>query len=247
MLGDGFRALGRRAVVAGEAHRGERMGTQADLVRVSARHQRRPRRRAQGRGVEVVVAKAVGGQRIDVGRVDETAEAAVLGKAHVIQVDDEHVGRAGLGFDSLGIPLHRFLVGPADLAFELLAVLLEGLVVRFLVLRPCRRDAEKRHASQQRQAEVEESWFHVFCPFCAFVWFACSDRLCVRHPRGGHEGLSACGFYCCVLSVVDWFGHFTFSTSPGFQAWSKKGSGGRTGYPGSSLCPARSAPRNFSM
>ena len=125
MLGDGFRALGRSAVVAGEAHRGERMRTQADPVRIPARHQRRPRRRAQGRGVKVVVAQAIGGQRIDVRRLDEAAEAAVLGKAHVIEKDDEHVGRARFWFPGFGIPLHGFLVGLPDLAFELLAVFLE--------------------------------------------------------------------------------------------------------------------------
>lgn len=42
MFGDGFRALGRRAVVTGEAHRGEGMRAEADLVRISAGHQRRP-------------------------------------------------------------------------------------------------------------------------------------------------------------------------------------------------------------
>src|SRR5439155_5116751 len=76
MLGDGLRAFGRSAIVAGEAHSGQRMGTEADLVRISARHQRRPRRRTQGGGVKVIVAKAISRERINVGRFDETAEAA---------------------------------------------------------------------------------------------------------------------------------------------------------------------------
>src|SRR5438067_12940688 len=42
MFGEGFRALGWHAVVAGKPHSGERMGTKSNLVRISARHQRRP-------------------------------------------------------------------------------------------------------------------------------------------------------------------------------------------------------------
>jgi len=30
------------------------------------------------------------------------------------------------------------------------------------------------------------------------------------NERGGEEVLSASGFHGSVLSVVDWFGHFTF-------------------------------------
>ena len=135
ILGDGLRTLGRSAVVAGEAHRRERVRTQADAMRISSRHQCRPRRRAQGRRVEIVVAQAVGGQRIDVRRLDQTAIAADLRIAHVIEQDDEHVGRARLRFCGFGIPLHGFLVGPPDLALEDLSVLLEGRVVRFTVLR----------------------------------------------------------------------------------------------------------------
>src|SRR5438477_8710599 len=48
MFGEGFCALGWHAVVAGKPHSGERVGTKSDLVRIPARHQRRPRRRAQG-------------------------------------------------------------------------------------------------------------------------------------------------------------------------------------------------------
>jgi hypothetical protein len=87
--------------------------------------------------VKVIVAKAIGGQRINVGRVDEAAEGAVLSKAHVIEIDDEDIGRARFRYSCFGIPLLGFRLGSADLSFELLAVLLERLGI--LLLRRRRR------------------------------------------------------------------------------------------------------------
>ena len=44
------------------------------------------------------------------------------------------------------------------------------------------------------------------------------NETCQRaKERGGQEDLSACGFHCSLLFLFDWFGHFTFSMSPGFR------------------------------
>ena len=127
MLGDGFRALGRSAVVAGEAHRRERVGAQADLVRIPARHQRRPRRRAQRRACESCCsashrrpahrcsASGSGRRSSRIGR-KPTSSSRMMST----------LGVPGFGFVVFGIPLHGFLVGSPDLAFEHLAIFLEG-------------------------------------------------------------------------------------------------------------------------
>ena len=97
--------------------------------------------------MKIVVAQAIGSHRVDVRRLDQPAIATDLRIAHVIEQDDEDVGRSRFWFRGFGIPLHGFLVGSSDLAFENLSILLEGRVVRVLVLRQCRRDAEKRCAN----------------------------------------------------------------------------------------------------
>ena len=79
--------------------------------------------------MKVIVAKAIGNQCINVRGLDETTEAAVLGKAHVVEVQDKHIRRARFWFHCFGIPLLGFGIGPTNLAFELLAVLGKGIVV----------------------------------------------------------------------------------------------------------------------
>ncbi len=87
--------------------------------------------------MKVIVAKTISGQCINVRRLDKAAEAAVLGKAHVVEVNDEDIGRARFWFHLLGIPLHGFGVGSPNFAFELLAVFGEGIVVGWRgLLRP---------------------------------------------------------------------------------------------------------------
>ena len=51
------------------------------------------RRRAQGRGVHVGVAQAIGGQAVQHGRLDQPAEARQLPVADIVQHKEEHVGR----------------------------------------------------------------------------------------------------------------------------------------------------------
>ena len=63
-------------------------------VRVDAAEQHRARWRAAGMGVEVGEAHAGLGQRIQVRRVDLTAERAHVGKAHVVGQDEHDVGPA---------------------------------------------------------------------------------------------------------------------------------------------------------
>jgi len=61
---------------------------------IAAREQARARGRADRRGVEVVVAQTVGRQAIERGCPDVGAVAAELRVAHVVEQQDEHVGRA---------------------------------------------------------------------------------------------------------------------------------------------------------
>jgi len=62
--------------------------------------------------VEVVVAQAVGGQPVDVRRLDQTTEAPHLCKPDIIEQEDDDVGRVILGplfgrppFLGIAIPL----------------------------------------------------------------------------------------------------------------------------------------------
>ncbi len=117
-----LRRLRHDRVVAGEAHRGERVAAQPDGVRIAPRHEGGAGGRAQRRGVEVVVAQSVRGQPVDVRRLDQAAETADLGEADVVEQQDQHVGRALRGAGLFRPPFLRFLVGPGDLALELARV-----------------------------------------------------------------------------------------------------------------------------
>ena len=66
---------GQDAVVAGVAGGGLGDRGQADRVVVAPGQDAAARRRAQGRGVHVGVAQAVGGQAVQHGRLDQPAEA----------------------------------------------------------------------------------------------------------------------------------------------------------------------------
>jgi hypothetical protein len=70
--------------------------------------------------VEIVVAQAVGRQLIDVGRVDQTAKAADLGEADVVEQKDDDVRRVLVWAHGLRPPLFALVVGLGDLALELL-------------------------------------------------------------------------------------------------------------------------------
>ena len=65
----------------------------ADALVVAAGQQRRPRRRADRRGVEGVVADALVGEPRQRRRVDRTAEGVRQAEADVVEQDDEDVGR----------------------------------------------------------------------------------------------------------------------------------------------------------
>ena len=61
---------------------------------VAPGEQRDAGRRAERGGVELVVAQAVVGERLDGRHMDRTAEGARLAEAHVVEEHDEHVRRA---------------------------------------------------------------------------------------------------------------------------------------------------------
>ncbi len=65
----------------------------ADRVMVAPGQQRRPRRRAQRRGVEVRVAQAAGGQPIDVRRLDRGAVTAEMREAEIVEQHHQHIRR----------------------------------------------------------------------------------------------------------------------------------------------------------
>ena len=69
------------------------------------------------RGV-VVEAQTAGGNRVDIRRLDLGAIAAEIGKAHVVHVDDDDVGAAGLGLRDRFPPGLGGLARAADAAFE---------------------------------------------------------------------------------------------------------------------------------
>ena len=75
-------------------------------------------RRAQRRGVHVVVAQAVGGERVEVRRLDRAAVAAEVAEAGVVQDDEEHVGGALLGAHRRRPRRARLVGGAADHARE---------------------------------------------------------------------------------------------------------------------------------
>ena len=75
---------------------GRDLGDAAHVVHVvvAAGEQRDPRRRAKRGRVELVVAQAVVGERLDRRHVDRPAECARLAEAHVVDEDDQHIRRA---------------------------------------------------------------------------------------------------------------------------------------------------------
>ena len=78
-------------VVAGVAGRQLHDARDAVGVVVAAGQDARPRRRAQRRGVHVRVAQALRGDAIDVGRLDEPAEARQLAVSDIVEHEEEHV------------------------------------------------------------------------------------------------------------------------------------------------------------
>src|SRR5262245_52434713 len=77
-----------------------------------------PGRRAERRGVELVVAQAAAGDAVESGRLDRAAEGAAGAEADVVGEDQEDVGRALGRFDTLGEIGNRALDGASDLALE---------------------------------------------------------------------------------------------------------------------------------
>ena len=65
---------------------------EVDLLSVVTGEKRGPRGPAAGRVVELRVADAVGGQRVEIGRGDFAAVAAGVGEAHVVGEKDQKVG-----------------------------------------------------------------------------------------------------------------------------------------------------------
>ena len=104
---------GQDAVVAGVAGGGLGDRGQPDRVVVAPGQDAAARRRAQGGGVHVGVAQAVGGQAVQHGRLDQPAEARQLPVADVVQHPEEHVGRAFRGARRLR-PGRRGLFGGAS-------------------------------------------------------------------------------------------------------------------------------------
>ena len=95
--------VGDAGVVAGEAGGQVDDAAHAHPVVVAPGQHAGPGGGAQGGGVEVGVAQPAGGQAVEGGGVEVGAEAAQLGEAHVVEHDEQHVGRA-LGRRRLGRP-----------------------------------------------------------------------------------------------------------------------------------------------
>ena len=119
VIGHRLGGLGHDGVITWEPHGRERVAAEPDGVRVAAGHERRAGRGTQGCRVEIVVAQPTLGQAIDVGGFDETAEAADLGKAHVVQEKDDDVGCALGGLGRFGPPLLALFIALGNLALEL--------------------------------------------------------------------------------------------------------------------------------
>ena len=90
-LGQRCDGLGTHAVHAWK--RGAHLGYAAHVraVRVAAGEQRHPRRRADRRGVHVVVAQAALGEALEGRHVDRSAEAARVAEPHVVDQDEDDV------------------------------------------------------------------------------------------------------------------------------------------------------------
>ena len=85
--------LGHDAVVAGVAGRQFRYRTSANLVMVTPRDERRPRRRAHRRGMEVGVAETLLGNTVHCRRGDDSPEGAGHAITRVVGHDQKNVGR----------------------------------------------------------------------------------------------------------------------------------------------------------
>ena len=94
-------ALGNAPAHAGKAQIPVGQPAHAHRMMIAPGQQRRPRRRAQGGGVEVGVPQAAGGECIDVRRRDFRAVAAQVGETEIVEHKVNHVGgarrRAGRG------------------------------------------------------------------------------------------------------------------------------------------------------
>ena len=118
-LGERRRLLRDVAALARKAAVGVGEERHADAVVVAAGEQRRARRRAERRDVEVVVADALPGERVHRRRRDLGAVAAEAAEADVVVEDDDDVRRAGPRPLRVGPPRRRLLPGGADGALEL--------------------------------------------------------------------------------------------------------------------------------
>ena len=96
-LGDRGGVVADVAELVRESGAEVRHGTHPDGVLRAPGQQRRSGRRAQRRHVEVRELQAVGGERVDVRRVDVGAVAAELGEPGVVEQHQHDVGRVGAG------------------------------------------------------------------------------------------------------------------------------------------------------
>ena len=99
-LGQRRHAVGPLPGLAGEGGRRLRDRAHVADVMVAAGEQRRTGRRAERRGVELVVAQPAAGQPLHRRHVDRPAEGARLAEPHVVDQHDEHVGALAGAFTS---------------------------------------------------------------------------------------------------------------------------------------------------
>lgn len=104
---DGGFVLADDAVIAGKA--GGLLGDHAKTgrVMVPSGDERGPRRRAQGGGVNVVIAQTVIRDAIHRRRRDDATEGARNTKSSIIRDDEQHIGST-LGWHDARCPLHRY-------------------------------------------------------------------------------------------------------------------------------------------
>ena len=94
-LGDGGRGLGDHPHVPVPIHRPLGDGAGPDPMLVAARQQRGAGGRADRGGVEGIVGDALAGEFGQRGRADVAAKGVGLTEAHIVQKDDQDVGRIG--------------------------------------------------------------------------------------------------------------------------------------------------------
>ena len=137
------------AVVAGEP--GGELGHAGHVVAVvvAAGDDARSARRAQRGGVHVVVAQPVGGDRVEVRRLDRAAEAAQLPEPGVVEHDEQHVGCA-LRRPLRHEPGRARLVGraPGDTRELLPLVVLDQTHLRSSIVVSCSGQTPSRAASR---------------------------------------------------------------------------------------------------